>query len=187
MKEKKSMIDQYFYDTDCISSFLWVGKENILIKLFSGRIVVPVQVFKELSHPSIPHIGAKITTLKADNDIKVLDIVVGSEAYNLYIEMTRKPDVGIKPVGDGEAAAMAHAKVNNGIVASNNLSDVMYYVNKYDIKHITTGDILIMAMEAKLITEVDGNDIWNKMIVRRRKLPTLTFSEYLMIKEKNGQ
>ncbi|MBN2794151.1 MAG: hypothetical protein JXR88_02000 [Clostridia bacterium] len=177
------MTDQYFYDTDCISSFLWVNKENLLLKLFPGRIIVPNQVYKELSHPSIPHIGEKINKLKDDNEIEIKDIVVGSEEYKLYIEMTLRPDAGVKTIGDGEAAALAHAKVSNGIVASNNLRDVMYYVEKYDIKHITTGDILKLALKEGFITEDEGNVIWKKMIQRRRKLPTVTFSEYLLFKD----
>lgn len=176
------MTDRYFYDTDCISSFLWVNKENLLIKLFPGKIIVPVQVFKELSHPSVPHIGAKMSKMKDDRDVEIKDIMVGTEEYNLFVEMTLKPDDGVKTIGDGEAAALAHAKVNNGVVASNNLRDVMYYVEKYDIKHITTGDILKIALDEKLITEDEGNDIWKKMIKRRRKLPTATFSDYLSIK-----
>ena len=179
------MTDQYFYDTDCISSFLWVAKENILIKLFTGKIIVPTQVYKELSHPSIPHIGAKIENLKSRNDIEIRDIIVGSSEYELYIEMTSNPDHGVKPIGEGEAAALAHAKINNGVVASNNLKDVLYYVEKYKIQHITTGDILIQALNEKLISEPDGNEIWGKMIVRKRKLPTQTFSDYLAIASKS--
>jgi len=38
----------------------------------------------------------------------------------------------------------------NVLVASNNLRDVMYYLEKYDIKHITTGDILKLALERGL-------------------------------------
>jgi len=40
-KRKKIMTNKLFFDTDCISSFLWVKEENILIKLYPGRIVLP--------------------------------------------------------------------------------------------------------------------------------------------------
>ena len=52
-------------------------------------------------------------------------------------------------------------------------------VEKYKISHITTGKILIEAMDAGIITEAEGNTIWSDMIRKRRRLPTTTFSEYL--------
>jgi hypothetical protein len=57
-------------------------------------------------------------------------------------------------------------------------------VKKYDIAHITTGDILIKAMDAGILTEAEGNTIWSEMIRKRRMLPTATFSDYCKLKEK---
>lgn len=173
------MTSDYFYDTDCISSFLWVNREDILVKLYKGRIILPNQVYHEISHPSIPHLKAKIDLMQHNLDVIVKDINVGSDEYRLFIEMTLNPDQGIKPIGDGEAAALAHAKVNNGVVASNNMRDVLYYVNKYNIDHITTGDIMVKALANGFITEDEGNLLWTKMIRRKRKLPTKTFSDYM--------
>ena len=79
-----------------------------------------------------------------------------------------------------EAAGIAMARQRKGTLASNNLRDILPYVEKYEISHITTGDILIEAMNAEIITEVDGNTIWSDMIRKRRMLPTTTFSEYLI-------
>lgn len=42
------MTDIYFFDTDCISAFLWVRNESILAKLYPGRIVLPTQVYDEI-------------------------------------------------------------------------------------------------------------------------------------------
>lgn len=39
-----------FYDTDCLVSFLVIGEGNLLHKLFS-KIIIPKQVYDELSHP----------------------------------------------------------------------------------------------------------------------------------------
>ena len=52
-------------------------------------------------------------------------------------------------------------------------------IEKYAISHITTGDILIEAMDAGIITETEGNSIWADMIRKRCMLPTTTFSDYL--------
>lgn len=63
------MIEKLFFDTDCISSFLWVKEENILFKLYSGRIILPKQVLNELSNPSIPHINRIVNQLCSNGDI----------------------------------------------------------------------------------------------------------------------
>ena len=47
------MTEPLFFDTDCISAFLWVDNESILSKLFPGRIVIPKEVYDELSHPGV--------------------------------------------------------------------------------------------------------------------------------------
>ena len=47
------MTEPLFFDTDFISAFLWVDDESILAKLFPGRIVIPKEVYDELSHPSV--------------------------------------------------------------------------------------------------------------------------------------
>ncbi|CCQ93181.1 hypothetical protein CULT_1240025 [[Clostridium] ultunense Esp] len=42
-------------------------------------------------------------------------------------------------------------KTNNGIVASNNLKDISSYISEFELKHITTGDILIEVLEKEYI------------------------------------
>ena len=47
------MTEKYFFDTDCLSAFLWVREESVLAKLYSGRIILPAQVYNELK--KVPH------------------------------------------------------------------------------------------------------------------------------------
>ena len=54
----------------------------------------------------------------------------------------------------------------------------MPYVKEYDLKHLDTGHILMEALEKGIITETDGNDIWQRMLKKRRRLPTRSFSDY---------
>lgn len=173
------MTDQLFFDTDCISSFLWVGQENILLKLYPGRVVLPQQVFDELSHPSIPHIKSKVATLCASGEVTTKQILTDTAEYGLYHELAISPPKGEIIIGKGEAAALSLAKVYGGIIASNNLKDIKKYVDKYELNHVTTGDILAMALKAGFIDEETGNRIWRNMLLRRRLLPTATFSDYL--------
>jgi hypothetical protein len=69
------MTEQLFFDTDCLSSFLWVRRENILLQLYSGRIILPQQVFNELSNPIVPHLKSKVAALKANGDIEIWKIL----------------------------------------------------------------------------------------------------------------
>ncbi|MEG1877475.1 MAG: hypothetical protein RR146_07890 [Lachnospiraceae bacterium] len=117
------MTDSLFFDSDCISAFLWVKEQNLLALLYPGRIIIP------------------------------------------------------KP------ASIAMAKTIGGIVASNNLKDISSYIIEYGLKHITTGDILIEALEKGLITENEGNTIWTSMLAKRRKLGASSFSEYIKSKQ----
>lgn len=45
------LIDSIFFDTDCISAFLWVKNESLLETMYSGKIVIPKEVYDELNKP----------------------------------------------------------------------------------------------------------------------------------------
>ena len=171
------MTEKYFFDTDCLSAFLWVREESILARLYAGNIILPAQVYNELQR--VPHLLARVDALKDNGYLAVESMEAGSEEYNDYLQMTSSPEAGMRIIGSGEAAGIAMAKQRGGTLASNNLRDIRPYVEKYEISHITTGDILIEAMDAGIITEAEGNTIWSDMIRKRRMLPTTTFSEYL--------
>lgn len=171
------MTDELYLDNDCVSAFLWVSSETLLVNLYKGRIIIPMQVYDEIRR--VPSLKYKMDTLIARNELKVQSIVFGTPEAELYIRLTTKPDPGFRNIGNGEASAIALAKYNNGILGSNNLRDVRPYVQLFQIQHITTGDILIDAFAKGLISESQGNKIWTDMIRKQRKLPTATFSEFL--------
>ena len=171
------MIEKYFFDTDCLSAFLWVREESILATLYPSRIILPAQVYNELQ--KVPHLQAKVDSLKNRGALYIESMEAGSVEYSDYLQMTTSSEDGMRIIGRGEAAGIAMAKHRNGTLASNNLRDIRPYVEKYAISHITTGDILIEAMDAGIITEAEGNSIWADMIRKRRMLPTTTFSDYL--------
>ncbi|MBP5781647.1 MAG: hypothetical protein J6X34_10515 [Clostridia bacterium] len=177
------MTEKYFFDTDCLSAFLWVGEDCILTKLYAGKIILPAQVYNELKR--VPHLQVRVDALKALGEIRIESIETGTEEYSDYLQMTTSPENGMRFIGRGEAAGIAMAKHRNGTLASNNLRDVSRYVEIFQISHITTGDILIKAMDAGIISEADGNAIWADMIRKRRMLPTATFSDYLAAYKKS--
>lgn len=59
--EEKRLTDKLFFDTDCLSAFLWVRGGSILSQLYPGRIILPAQVYDELKR--VPHLLAKESLL----------------------------------------------------------------------------------------------------------------------------
>ena len=147
------MTEKYFFDTDCLSAFLWVREESILAKLYAGRIILPAQVYKELQ--KVPHLLKRADTLKNRGALCVESMEVGTIEYADYLKMTSAPEKGMKKIGSGEAAGIAMVKQRGGTLASNNMRDIQPYIEKFGIVHITTGDILIEAMDADIITEAE--------------------------------
>lgn len=64
---------------------------------------------------------------------KIENILVGTNIYNTYQKLTTNSDSGHKIIGKGEAASIALAKENNGILASNNLKDISIYVEEFHL------------------------------------------------------
>ncbi|NCB42810.1 MAG: hypothetical protein EOM59_09340 [Clostridia bacterium] len=174
------MTDSLFFDSDCISAFLWVGEQNLLTLLYPGKLAIPKPAYDELAYPTTPHLKQRIDSLINNKLATLVTINVDSETYELYHKLTNSLDNGQKIIGPGEAASIALAKTHNGIVASNNLSDIRFYIDKFELKHITTGDILIDALKRGFITEDEGNMIWMSMLKKRRKLGAESFSEYML-------
>ena len=114
------MTDSLFFDTDCISAFLWVNEQSLLHLLYPGRVAIPKPVYDEISYPSTPHLKQRIDYMMNNRQIILVAINVDSETYALYQKLTTNPDKGHKIIGPGEAASIALAKTYNGIVASNN-------------------------------------------------------------------
>ena len=162
------MTKELFFDTDCLSAFLWINDTNILHELYGGKIVLPEPVYQELSNPAIPHIKQRADAMISSKDVSVKSIDTGTEEYKLYTSLVHG-EKGQKSIGRGEAGGIALAKTYNGILVSNNYKDIEPYIEKYKLKHIDTGHILVEALEKGLITEMEGNNIWVKMLAKRRK------------------
>ena len=172
------MTEPLFFDTDCLSAFLWTDRGSIVARLYPGRIVVPQSVLDELSRVSAPAFKKRVASLIERSDVEVRDIDVASPAFSLYREMTRRPKPGFKAVGRGEAAAMALAVVEQGIVASNNFRDTAAYVHAFRLKYKTTGSILVEAYENGLVSEAEANTIWADMLAAGRWLGSRSFTEF---------
>ena len=173
------MTNPLYFDTDCLSSFLWAKEEMILSRLYSRRIIIPQQVYNELLYPGVSHLKTRLDVLINSKDAAIQPILIDTPEFTLYRRLTHSPEDGHSIIGKGEAAAIVLASASCGTVASNNLKDVTLYISDLGLRHMTTGDILREALKASLITESRGNDIWNAMLAKKRKIGSASFTDYL--------
>ena len=115
--EARLLTDKYFFDTDCLSAFLWVREESILARLYGGKIILPAQVYNELQR--VPHLKARVDTLKNSGNLAIESMDAGSPEYMDYLHMTTAPEEGMRIIGSGEAAGIAMVKHRGGTLASN--------------------------------------------------------------------
>ncbi|HOI25796.1 MAG TPA: hypothetical protein PK581_09470 [Caldisericia bacterium] len=177
-KTRTALTEQVFFDTDCLSSFFWADQECLLCKLFADRMVIPKEVYDELLNPHVPYLNEKVRKLVDDKAMRVKEIYADTEEFAIFFDLTLNPKIK-KRIGKGEAAAISLAKVYKGVLASNNLKDISKYIEEYALKHLTTGHILLDALEKTLIKEAEGNVIWEKMRSKKRRMPFETFSDYV--------
>lgn len=57
------MTDSLFFDSDCISAFLWVKEQNLLALLYQGKIIIPKVAYDELSFPTTPQLKERVDQL----------------------------------------------------------------------------------------------------------------------------
>lgn len=178
------MTEPLFFDTDCLSAFLWINNQSLLSQLYPGRVVIPAEVYTELSLPTIPHLKARIDAMVGSGDARIETIQSDTQEYSLYRKLVSNPDPGHLIIGTGEAAAITLAKERGGILASNNLRDISVYVAEFNLWHMTTGAILKEALAQGLISESDGNLLWQNMLRKRRRLGYASFTDYLQTNSK---
>ncbi len=176
MKNKYLNSDKdIYFDTDCLATFLLVGKEEIIEKLFKGKIIIPRQVYVEIEKLVI----RKILKTRPDNFVKsskaeIYDAMINSDEEKLFEELICGENA--KAIGSGEAICIALAKTRGGILSSNNLKDICYCIKKYNLEFITTGDILVFALQEKIINFDEGEEIWEMMLKKKRKIGPNSFN-----------
>jgi predicted nucleic acid-binding protein len=166
-------------DSDLLSSFAWVDRLDILEGLYSKQMIVLEEVLEELRR--VPHLASKVELSIEKGHIRSETMLADSpEALQLakFLESGR--------YGTGEASCMAYLTQHEGILGSNNLSDVKAFCIQNKRQLLTTADVLHHAHETGLTTLAEANEIWFGMLSKRRKLPASSFTEYLSIIEKGG-
>jgi len=174
------------FDTDCISSFLWVRRLDIVNALFPNQIIIPQSVYDELNkikNPQYRFLFNDLFTQILKKNFKLKDIMISDREFNEYRKLISMKNP--KRIGKGEAAAIVIARALNGTLASNNLRDILPYVGNNKLPLICTDNILYLSFKEHHISLKDGNQIWNDM-KRTKKLPNCDFEEIVRRFEING-
>lgn len=61
------LTNKIIFDTDCLCSFLWVEREDIVITLYEGLIVIPDDVYKEIA--KVPPLLKRLNKLIDDKKV----------------------------------------------------------------------------------------------------------------------
>jgi len=166
-------------DNDFLSSFLWVGEEQLLTTLFKNRLFVPDAVKVELEVLKNSTIGSRVYS----NEVQILTIKLNSPEEKLMekIKQEFKLKFG-KELGAGELEMITlaiHLKASFIInTASNNLKDIVSFIATNQIDNITTMDVMCLAYEKGLKTFQELEAMKGQMLARRRKLPNITVEDY---------
>ena len=165
-------------DTDCLSSFLRLDEVSLLESILD-EIVIPKAVDQELrANGAPPQIVTNLDNLKEKKFIRVHDIDINSAEHQWYDEIRVEYQMNRGfPIGEGEAQAMALAIPNGGILASNNLSDIKYFVDKYHLPLLTSAYMIADSVDKGQISYEEAELTWQQM-ERNRILMPGSFEDY---------
>lgn len=166
-------------DSDFLSSFAWVNRLDLLEGLYSKRMIVLEEVLEELRR--VPHLASRVELSIRNGHIRSEAMLAESpEALQLakFLESGR--------YGTGEASCMAYLTQHDGILGSNNLSDIKDFCIQNKKLLLTTAGVLHQAYDIGLINLDEADKIWADMLSKKRKLPASSFTEYLSVIEKGG-
>ena len=164
-------------DADFISSFAWVNRLDILEGLYSKRMLILDEVLAELNR--VPHLAARVELSVRNGHIKHVSMFADSPEA---LQLGKLLETG--KYGSGEATCMAYLACHDGILGSNNLSDVKAFCIQNNKCLLTTADVLHQAFKRGLIGLDEADGIWGDMIFKKRKLPASSLSEYISKTEK---
>ncbi len=116
-------------------------------------------------------------------EIQTLSIEAGSELADLRnkiaVDYLNKFQ---KTIGNGELDMLALSKHHNCAclvnTASNNLRDISWYLEKENIKNVSTMDILCYSHEKLGLKFEDLNILKDEMVKRKRRLPQENVETY---------
>ncbi|MCQ9628353.1 hypothetical protein HS141_15650 [Cetobacterium somerae] len=174
-------------DSDFVSSFLWAKEGNLLINLFEDKLFIPEAVINEIGNLNNTKLGQFVyddfQNFLVNGSFKPLVISFGSEEEEL-METIRNDFYAQfgKKIGDGELEMITLAIHKQAMcivnTASNNMKDILTFIQSNQINNITTMDVLCLAYDKNLKTFLELENIKAEMVKRKRWLPSLSVQDY---------
>jgi predicted nucleic acid-binding protein len=165
---------EVYFDNDCMASFLWIRRLDIIEKILGARVMVPSMVMKEFMKLRFTPSRYVYDDIKlyVDTHPGTLQSATTAEEVKTFSDLV----TGRPRLGRGEAEAYSLALHSSGVVASNNRSDLASLCEATGVTLIGTQHILVAGYDLGLISESQGEQIWNDMISKRRWLPSYGFA-----------
>lgn len=160
-------------DSDVVRHFLNGNRIHQLSAIFPNRFVMLDKVRDELCR-------SKSLVTPVTNFLSMFKIPVISFPSNA--EIIKEYALLIKKFGVGESACMAVARFQNQYIASSNLKDIKHYCLSNGITYLTTMDILVEALNKKILTEMECDEFISEVKAKGSKLPCETIKKYLNMK-----
>ncbi len=160
-------------DSDVVRHFLNGNRIHQLSAIFPSRFVILDKVKDELCR-------SKSLVIPVTNFLAMFKIPIISFPSNR--EIIQEYALLIKKFGVGESACMAVARFQNQYIASSNLKDIKQYCLSHGITYLTTMDILVEALNKKILTEKECDDFIKDVKEKGSRLPCDTIREYLKMK-----
>ena len=165
------------FDNDCLTSFIWIKRIDILTNLYSGRMFVPQEVVDEFNflkrYSKYKWVYEDLLDIINKNIFKIIDINSNNPAFYEYNKLRNKDK------GKGESAALAIAKNMDNYTACNNLKDIRPLIDNNEINNLLTFDILFEYYHKtgkpikRIVTVI------TQMKNKKRKLPNIIFKNYI--------
>ena len=165
-----------FYDIDVLSSFLYVGREDLLEANFS-RIIISNITYKRITSPSCPRfIKDSLNKLVDKSFVKVEEIHIPSITFDIYCIVSDY--FNDKKISKAEGASLALAIKNNGLLGCNDREIFKNCINYFGLDSINSADILFRSFKKDLISKDEASQIWDNMY-KDNVLPNSSFLEFL--------
>lgn len=163
-------------DSDVVRHFLNGNQLGKLASIFPKRFVMLDVVKNELCR-SKKLVGPINTFLQASK-IEVLPFPTSLVIIKEYAELNVK-------YGEGESACMAVAKHQKQYIASSNLKDIKAFCKSHGIVYYTTMDILLEAIDRKVMNENECDVFIRDVKAMGSRLPCNNMAEYRKIKNRS--
>ncbi|NOK86063.1 MAG: hypothetical protein GFH27_549397n11 [Chloroflexi bacterium AL-W] len=157
------------FDADVLIHFSKGRALHLLPLLYPGRICVLDQVREELSVGSAAR--EWVETQIALGNIQGLALPDRLEVIREYAQLHRR-------MGRGESACLALARYDDRYLASSNLRDIQSYCRQYNIRFVTTMDVLAQVERQGIWRENTCDEFIHSIRKQGSRLPVNSLAEY---------